>query len=403
MKIRSITFFLHPRLPLPPEAFAAAGRFRSAARAAFEACGYEVQTERLATAPFPTWLDGDLATQATRLEKFSLESGFQYLSLGPALPSWLQSYLAIPEALAETQHTFFSGMMTTEGSSISLESLQACARVIQDAASISGDGFANLRFCAMANVPAGTPFFPAAYQSGSTSTFALATECADLAVDAFGRARSLAEARQNLVSSIEMHATALERTARELSEQFSIPFAGSDFSLAPFPEASRSIGTAMELLGLPAAGLHGSLAVAAFLTSSIEQAHFRRAGFNGLFLPVLEDACLAERAAQGNLSVKDLMLLSTVCGTGLDTIPLPGATTRQQIEAILLDVAALALRLDKPLTARLMPIPGKKAGDPTGFKFAYFANSRVLAVDALPLTGLLASDRQLEIQARKPG
>jgi len=116
----------------------------------------------------------------------------------------------------------------------------------------------------------------------------------------------------------------------------------------------------MELLGLPAAGLHGSLAVAAFLTSSLELARYQRVGFNGLFLPVLEDARLAERAAQSCLSVKDLLMLSAVCGTGLDTIPLPGATTRQQIEAILLDVAALALRLDKPLTARLMPIPGKQ-------------------------------------------
>jgi uncharacterized protein len=401
MKIRSITFFMHPGWPVRTDTCEIARCFCSAARAAFEASGYEVQTARLATPPFPTWLPEDLASQAVRLEKLSLDLGFEFLSLGPALPQWPDSYGAIPAALAATQNTFFSGMMTDEGKAISLKSLKACAHVIHSAATISADGFANLRFCAMANVPPGTPFFPASYHDGEACAFALAIECADLAVEANRQAKSLAEGRQNLIASIETHAAALEHTAQELSAQFSIPFSGIDFSLAPFPESARSIGTAMEILGLPAVGFHGSLAASAFLTSSLDQARFRRTGFNGLFLPVLEDARLAESAAQSTLSVKDLLMFSAVCGTGLDTVPLPGATTRQQIEAILLDVAALALRLNKPLTARLMPIPGKQAGDPTAFNFSYFANSRVLEVEAEPLTGLLAGDELLQIQARR--
>ena len=305
MKIRSITYFMNPGWPVDPGTCETAGRFRSAAQAAFEASGYEVQTSRLATTPFPTWLPADLPAQAVHLEKLSLDLGFDYLSLGPALPQWPGSYRAIPEALAATQNTFFSGMMTEEGKFISLKSLKACAHVIHSAAAISADGFANLRFCAMANVPPGVPFFPAAYHDGKAGTFALGIECADLAVEAFTQAQSLADARKNLVTSFETHATALEETAQELSNQYAVPFSGIDFSLAPFPEASRSIGTAMELLGLPATGLHGSLAASAFLTSILEQARFRRAGFNGLFLPVLEDACLAERAGQDYLNVKD--------------------------------------------------------------------------------------------------
>ncbi len=81
---------------------------------------------------------------------------------------------------------------------------------------------------------------------------------------------------------------------------------------------------------------------------------------------------LAERAAEGRLTVKDLLLYSAVCGTGLDTVPLPGDVTSGQIAALLLDISALALRLDKPLTARLMPVPGKQAGDMTSFNFGYF-------------------------------
>jgi hypothetical protein len=156
----------------------------------------------------------------------------------------------------------------------------------------------------------------------------------------------------------------------------------------------------MERLGLPAVGWHGSLAAAAILTDTLDRAEFRRAGFNGLFLPVLEDSRLATRAAQGVLSLKDLLLYSAVCGTGLDTVPLPGDTTAGQIYPVLLDLAALSQRLDKPLTARLMPVPGKKAGDPTGFDFPFFANSRVLALDAEPLDGLLAGSDSLTLQPR---
>jgi hypothetical protein len=81
-----------------------------------------------------------------------------------------------------------------------------------------------------------------------------------------------------------------------------------------------------------------------------------------------------------------------VCGTGLDTVPLPGDVSEEELAGILLDVAALALRLDKPLTARLMPIPGAQAGDLTEFDFAYFANGRVLDVKGLGSRELFARD-----------
>ena len=138
------------------------------------------------------------------------------------------------------------------------------------------------------------------------------------------------------------------------------------------------------------------------LAECLDQADFFHAGFSGLMLPVLEDAALAARAAEGTLTVKDLLLYSAVCGTGLDTVPLPGDTPPEALTALLLDVAVLAQRLDKPLTARLMPIPGKQAGDPTGFDFAYFANSRVLALQAGPLSGPLAGTETFRLASRLP-
>jgi uncharacterized protein (UPF0210 family) len=117
-------------------------------------------------------------------------------------------------------------------------------------------------------------------------------------------------------------------------------------------------------------------------------------------LPVLEDVTLAIRAAEGVLTAKDLLLFSTVCGAGLDTLPLPGDSSPEQLSALLLDVAALACRLNKPLTARLMPVPGKQAGEVTEFQFDYFVNSRVMALPAQALNALLAKDDRLPLSAR---
>jgi len=60
----------------------------------------------------------------------------------------------------------------------------------------------------------------------------------------------------------------------------------------------------------------------------------------------------------------------------------------EELAGILLDVATMALRLDKPLTARLMPVPGAQAGTITSFDFPYFANGRVLDVKGLGSQGL---------------
>lgn len=407
MKIRSITYFCNPGWPVDEGILQRAGMFARAAREAFQTAGYEVQTMRLALPPFMSYLPETelLPALAQAVEKLAAEHGIDYVSLGPAFPDSLESYSAIPDALSATQNAFFSGSLTTPDGRVSLPAVRACAQVIHQAAPVTPDGFTNLRFAALANVMPGSPFFPAAYHAGSEPVFAIATEAADLAVQAFRQAKTLVEAQHSLSTAIESHAHKLEATAAELVGQVGahpgVHFGGSDFSLAPFPDEALSLGTALEALGVSSLGLHGSLAAAAILADAIDQAQFQRVGFSGLMLPVLEDAILAQRAAEGTLSVKDMLLYSAVCGTGLDTLPLPGDTTPEQLSALLLDLAAMAVRLGKPLTARLMPIPGKAAGDPTGFDFAFFANSRVLALDAAPLQGLLTGDDQFTLHPRK--
>ncbi|MFA7408313.1 MAG: DUF711 family protein [Anaerolineaceae bacterium] len=401
MRIRSITCFIHPRWPISELIFQKAGLFARMARQSFENAGYAVQTVRMATPPFAEFItEQDYAQASTHIDVIAHSEGFEYVSLGPALTGAPQSYAAIPELLSRSGNLFFSGHLTTPNAEVSLPAVRACAQVIHQAATLEANGFANLRFAALANVPPWAPFFPAAYHQGKSPAFALALEAADLAVSAFTEAQSLQDARQKLVDRVEAHARDLQTIAQRLADAYGVEFKGLDFTLAPFPQPDKSIGAALERLGLPALGLSGSLAASAFLTEALDRAVFKRCGFNGLMLPLLEDATLAARGAQGVLSVTDLLLYSAVCGTGLDTLPLPGETSVEQLNALLLDLAALALRLDKPLTARLMPIPGKAAGDDTDFNFEYFANSKVLALPAEPLTGLLAGDENIAIQPR---
>ena len=402
MRIRSITFFCKPRWPLDEKVIQTAGEFLSRAKSSYEGAGYEVQTMRLATIPFPEILGEkrvvELPKMAEELEKLIEQAGLVYASLGPALPENPRSYEVIPDAIAATKNIFFSGVMADKKRGLDLAAVRACADVIVKSGPLDPNGFANLRFAALANVKAGSPFFPAAYHKGNKPAFAIATEAAGLAVEAFGGSKSVNEGRQALVDEIEKHGKAIAQIAKaELSD---VRFGGIDFSLAPFPSEALSLGTAFEKLGVPKIGLHGSLTAAAILTESIDRADFPRTGFSGLMMPVLEDATLALRGAEGTLTVKDILLYSAVCGTGLDTVPLPGDTSAEQIAALLLDLGALALRLDKPLTARLMPVPGKKAGEPTSFDFGFFANSKVMALEATPLSSALSGRETVQINKR---
>jgi uncharacterized protein (UPF0210 family) len=402
MKIRSITYFFNPGWPLDKGQLKKAADFGLAARPAYETAGYEVQTTRLATPPFahilPSLESNKVVPFARELEKFAADEGYDYIAIGPALPEIPASYPLIPEVLAATDIVFASGVIAHPKGDISLPAARACADVIHRTAPLDPNGFGNLYFTALANVPPGSPFFPAAYHDNGPPRFALATEAADLAVGAFRSASSLAEARTNLVADLEHHSQVMKRTSDEMTRQFDLPWGGIDFSLAPFPTEASSVGTAMECLGAIKVGQHGSLFAVAFLTEALERASFQRVGFSGVMLPVLEDSILAARAGEGLLTVEDLLLYSAVCGTGLDTVPLPGDTSVEEITAVLLDLATLAQRLDKPLTARLMPIPGKKAGDVTGFDFPFFANSKVLSLKAAPLGNILTTDEGITLK-----
>lgn len=404
MKIRSITCFFDPRARGGHNAIDRMGQVRQAAEELYSKAGYEVQSTRLATVPFPYLYPSAEADSAVRLaqqlESDGKERGFGYISVGPALTSIPQSYEAVTPILAATKDIFTSAMLTTPQGEVSLTAIQTCAGIIHQAATITPDGFTNLRFGALANVGPWGPFLPGAYHQGERPAIALAMECADVAYSAIRKARSLAEARQAIITTLQAQALDLTSKANHVAQQYDVDFRGIDFSLAPYPEQWCSLGAALESLGLPALGSAGSLAAAAFLADTLDRGSWMRTGFNGMMMPVLEDSTLAARSAEGTFTVQDLLMYSAVCGTGLDTVPLAGDITQEQIAAVLLDVAALAQRLNKPLLARLMPIPGKKAGDRTNFDFSFFAPGAVMPLRAQPLTGLLAGKENISIRQR---
>jgi len=402
MNIRSVTCFINiDGLGAAAEAVRQAGHLAGEAKAALEAAGFPVQTTRLATQPL-SHLPGEPLTLAAELWPRCADAGFEYLSLGPVLADQPDADLsrldAIPDLIRATESVFAGVLLArracTERSEcsagINLDAARRTARIVHEIAHSTELGFGNLRLAVLANVGPHAPFFPAAYHDGGPPAIAIATESADLAVAAFSQSGSLDEVRRRLTGAVEGAARCIVAVVEPLATQRGYRFPGLDFSLAPFPEEARSIGAAVERLGVERFGAPGTLFVASLLTECLRRARYPHCGFNGLMLPVLEDATLAARSREGLFSVNDLLLYSAVCGTGLDTVPLPGDVSVDELAGILLDVAALALRLDKPLTARLMPIPGARAGDLTNFDFEYFANGRVLDVKGFGSQGLFA-------------
>jgi len=61
----------------------------------------------------------------------------------------------------------------------------------------------------------------------------------------------------------------------------------------------------------------------------------------------MEDNVLAKRWAEGTFTLDSILAYSAVCAGGVDTVPLPGDVTEDQIARILGDVAWLAYRWNK--------------------------------------------------------
>jgi len=136
-----------------------------------------------------------------------------------------------------------------------------------------------------------------------------------------------------------------------------------------------SIGSAIEAYTGAKFGSSGTLTAALVITTAVKAVAVKQVGYSGLMVPVMEDKLLAQRWAEGQFNTDSILAYSAVCGTGLDTIPYPGDVSVDQLARIFADVASLAWKWNKPLSARLQPVMGRKSGDSTNFSGKYLFNT----------------------------
>ena len=376
-KIRAITAFINLDRAQYKEQVADALKMLRRAQITFESRGYEVQTIRIATQPFPEYIKGLTPEQAVvffkEYDSLAIKEKFA-AAIGPAMlnagDSDAQADL-LGEILSKTKMLNATVVVAGE-EGVRWKAVGAAARVIKKLeATEHSQG--NFHFAAIAMVPPLTPFFPAAYHTGFGHQFAIALESANVVAAAFKDAPDLATAKQRLTDLLASSALDIERHAGRVDQETGWAYMGID--LSPAPAGDVSIGAAIENLTTLPVGFSGTLTAAATITAAIKDVKVKQTGYSGLMLPILEDTRLAQRWSEGVISLDALLSYSAVCGTGLDTIPLPGDITVNQLSLIIGDMASLAFKWHKPLSARLLPVAGKGSGDKTEFNDSALVNA----------------------------
>ncbi len=361
--------------------FNAAIEFLNKARQAYIDKGYEVQTIRISTQNLYKYLDqssyNDALPFLVRLDKIAQQNNIS-LSIGQILPpdKYREGIGEWAEKLVNTTSKInFSLPISSHEIGIHFNSIKASSEIIA-AISKSNGGEDCFRFTASANCPAGIPFFPAAFHDGINS-FAVGLESANLITEAFKQNNNPATARQTLKLLLEKNLLPIQDIAENISKTLNWQYDGIDAS--PAPGLDASIGEAIETYSKQPFGSSATLSACALITDVLKTLDIKKCGYSGLMLPVIEDKVLAKRAMEKRYSMQDILLFSSVSGTGLDVVPLPGNTTKQVIENIMTDVAALSLKYtSKALSVRLFLIPGKQAGDMVKFENPHLTSSVVM-------------------------
>ena len=383
-KIRAITAFINLDRAQYREQVMDALKMLKRAQTVFESRGYQVQTIRIATQPFPEYTKGLTNEQVVAFFKeydaLAVKEKFA-ASIGPAMlnagDSEAQADL-LAEILSNTKSLNASLVVAGEDG-VRWNAVGAAARVMKKLEESTVHSQGNFHFAAIAMVPPLTPFFPAAYHTGFGHQFAIALESANVVAAAFKDAPDLATAKQRLTDSLGSSAFDIERHAGRIDQETGWTYMGID--LSPAPSGDVSIGVAIENLTTQPVGLSGTLTAAATITAAIKNVAVKQTGYSGLMLPILEDSRLSQRWSEGHITLDALLSYSAVCGTGLDTVPLPGDITAEQLSLIIGDMASLAVKWHKPLSARLLPVLGKGWGEVTEFDDPFLVNATLQSLD----------------------
>jgi uncharacterized protein len=349
----------------------------------YEHAGFAVETLRITTQPFPEYTR-DLSDQQAleflrQYDQLAVQGGFDAaigpaIGPGPARPDDSREARLLTQAISSTK-ILEGSVVIASADGIRWNAIQSSAEVIHDLAENSPDSLGNFRFAAIAMVPANTPFYPASYQMNGNHTFAIGLESANVVSAALGSTHDPQRAEQAIEDSLGKWAQQIEAIGKRAGQETSWKYSGIDLSPAPLKDIS--IGGAIENFTGKPLGSAGTLTTVATITRALRDISVVHTGYSGLMLPVLEDSVIAKRWSEGRLSLSSLLLYSSVCGTGLDVVPMAGDTSKAQIAAIIGDVASLSFKWKKPLSVRLLPVKGEKVGDQTKFQDPFLVNATI--------------------------
>ena len=380
-KIRTITAFIRLERRTYQSQVADALRMLKAAKAEFTKAGYEVETLRITTQSFPEYTKGLTLEEVLAFfrdyDHLAQQEGFTP-DIGPAMSKDSDDarQADLLGQIIATTETINAFVVVADDDGIHRNAIRAAARINKYLEEHTLHSEGNFRFAAGAFPPSVAPFYPVSYTSGAGHEFAIGLESANIAEEALAASKqNLSEATERLTAALESQAGKVEAIARQVETQTGWSYQGID--LTPVPLKDISIGAALESLSGNQVGAPGTLSAAFAVTSAVQRVQARRVGYSGLMLPVLEDSVLAKRWEAGVIGRDSLMSYSSVCSTGLDAVPLPGDISQHDLENIIADVASLAVKWHKPLSARLLPVAGKHVGDMTEFVSPYLVNIRI--------------------------
>jgi uncharacterized protein (UPF0210 family) len=383
-KVRAITAFVRLEPASHQQDIAAAVSVLRALKGGFEKEGYEVETIRIVTQPLSELVSGQSETQALAYLKSLQDLGSKenfILGLGPAMMRDTDDprTMRLLEKALSTLPNLQANTIIADDDGIHWKVIRETAALVHYVTGHSPHSQGNFGFTATAMLKPYGPFYPGAYHTGPGKRFSIGFEGANVVQEVFARTRgdfsgSVAE----LTRQLTVHAKVAETIGQRIAAASGWTFMGVDPTPAPLGDVS--IGAAIETYTGGKFGSSGTVTAALIITSAVKAVPVQQVGYSGLMVPVLEDKLLAQRWAEGAFNTDDLLAYSAVCGTGLDTVPFPGDISVEQMARIFGDVASLAWKWRKPLSARLQPVAGSKAGDQTQFSSPFLFNTTLHAV-----------------------
>src|SRR6476646_4511804 len=378
-KVRAITGFVRLDRATYPKQIADALVVLRRVKTEFESSGYEVETVRLTTQPLAELVAGMSEDQAlaflARFDELSVKQNF-LPNVGPGMLHDTDdpATMGLLERALSTLPNIEASTIIADESGIHWKTIRRTAELVKYVSEHSARSQGTFNFTAVAMLKPLSPFFPGSYHTGAGRQFAIGFEGANVVRDVFAKDKGNADAATaDLTAALEKHTAVADTIGRKVAAETGWAYVGVDPTPAPLGDVS--IGAAIEAFTGTRFGSSGTLTAARIITAAVKAVPQQQTGYSGLMVPVMEDKLLAQRWAEGTYNIDSLLAYSAVCGTGLDTVPLPGDVSIEQMERIYGDVASLAVKWNKPLSARLQPVPGKKAGEMTEYQDPYLFNT----------------------------